>query len=356
VIGELGAGGAEKQLCYLVLGLMKRGYRPEVAVWDFDPDERFAARFRAEGVPVHPIVRRGGPGARAFRLWRLVRARRPVIAHSYSFFTNFFTWWAACGTSAFAVGSIRNSFSSELRGVGPLGGPLCARFPGRLIANSAAAATEAIGSGPNGRGRVLVVPNGIDTEAVQPAPLPDAGTFELLGLGRLYEQKRWQDCLKALRIVKSTTRVPWRLRLCGDGPLRGELEELRRRLDLEREVEFLGLRSDVDSLLASSHILVLSSGHEGMPNVVLEAMAAGRPVVATSVGDLPSLVRDGETGYLASPGDVAGLAARLIEAMADPERIRRMGLQARTAVESRFGVERLTERTLEAYASLGCQF
>jgi glycosyltransferase involved in cell wall biosynthesis len=124
--------------------------------------------------------------------------------------------------------------------------------------------------------------------------------------------------------------------LDGEETTRAELEREIERLGLAGKVVLAGFRADVRQLLAGMAALCMTSDNEGMPNVVLEAMAAGIPVIATAVGGVPDVVRHGETGFLLPPGDEAGIAAGMIRVLDAPEEAARMAAAAhRLMVEER---------------------
>ena len=123
----------------------------------------------------------------------------------------------------------------------------------------------------------------------------------------------------------------------------GALEAGIARLGLADRVLLLGVRRDVPRLLAAADVFVLASDREGLPIAVLEAMAAARPVVATAVGNLPDVIRDGATGRLVPPGDCAALAAALAELLGDPQRAAGMGEAAREAARA-YDVRAMIER------------
>ena len=184
--------------------------------------------------------------------------------------------------------------------------------------------------------RLTVIPNGIDpapfdrAEPVARAAIgvPDDAHLALC-VGRLDPQKGLPDLLDAAERVIAR-RPDWHLALAGDGPDRDWLlGQLAERPALRDRVHWLGRRDDVPGLLKSADVLVLPSLWEGMPNVVLEAMAARRPVVGTAVEGTEDLVVPGRTGWLVPPRDPAALAQALDEAAEDPERCRRYGEAAR---------------------------
>ena len=132
--------------------------------------------------------------------------------------------------------------------------------------------------------------------------------------------------------------------LVGDGPRLGAVRELAGRLLPEGRVKFLPPREDLRPLLHQASLLALSSKTEALPNVVLEAMAAGLPVVATRVGGVPELVVQGRTGWLVDPGDPPGLAKALSQVLTEPDRRRALGREGRERACQEFSLETMTHR------------
>ena len=143
-----------------------------------------------------------------------------------------------------------------------------------------------------------------------------------------------------------------RLLLAGDGPDRAALEETVRALRLGPFVRFLGTLPDPWPLLAAADIFVLPSLWEGMPNALLEAMAAGLPAVATAVGAVPEMVVDGREALVVPPGDAGALARALAELAESPARRREMGALARRRVEGSYRIEETVARTERLYDEL----
>jgi glycosyltransferase involved in cell wall biosynthesis len=140
--------------------------------------------------------------------------------------------------------------------------------------------------------------------------------------------------------------------IAGDGPERAMLEALIQDLGLRDAVELVGELDDIPSLLAESDCFVLSSTSEGMPISILEAMAAGLPVVASDVGGVHELVTEGKTGYLVPPGDATALAAALQQVLRNPGLRAELGACARSTVESEFTVSRVQREHATLYREL----
>ena len=159
------------------------------------------------------------------------------------------------------------------------------------------------------------------------------------------------ELLEAFAIVVRSA-PETRLWIVGDGPLRGNLEDMTKRLGLEDRVVFWGMRSNVPAILRHATIGVNSSRNEGLANAIIECMAARLPVVATTVGGTPELVVDGETGLLVPPNDPRALAEALLALLRSPETARRLGAAGRRRVEEHFTVERMVTETEAVYEAL----
>jgi glycosyltransferase involved in cell wall biosynthesis len=168
-------------------------------------------------------------------------------------------------------------------------------------------------------------------------------------VAQLVDHKDHATLLRAAAIVLEG-RPSTRFLICGDGPLRAELEVLATSLRIRDRVTFAGFRGDLDSLVPCFDIFCLSSHLEGLGTSVLDAMCFARPVVATRAGGIPDAVADGETGRLAEPRDHAGLARALIETLDSKPLRDRYGAAGRARFEKDFTSAAMVEATLRAYA------
>lgn len=190
--------------------------------------------------------------------------------------------------------------------------------------------------------RVKVVHCGLDQsfhQGVESVPLID--TPRLVCVGRLCEQKGQLILLQAARMLKNRG-VPFELVLAGDGEMRPEVERMARELQIEQHLRITGWISSqqVRQELETARAMVLPSFAEGLPVVIMEAMALERPVVSTTVAGIPELVRDGIEGWLVAPGDVEALANALVEVLrSDISRLRDMGRQGRHRANLRHDID-----------------
>jgi len=231
---------------------------------------------------------------------------------------------------------------------------------GAFVAVSDAVRADLLCLGVGRPEQVLVVPLGLD---VDPFLRCEEARGELraeLGVGdaplvgivaRLVPIKRHEDFLSAAAVVAS--RLPQcRFLVVGGGELRRTLEGRARALGLDGRVRFLGWRGDLPRIYADLDLVVLTSGNEGLPVSLIEAMAAARAVVATRVGGVPDLVEDGVTGLLVPPGEPPALAEAIATLLADPELRRVMGEAGRKRVHPAYSVERLVRDIDRLYSDL----
>ena len=212
---------------------------------------------------------------------------------------------------------------------------------------------------PGAAEKTLVIPNGVDLgtnlaltrqEARRKLGLPESAPVVAM-VARLAPQKGIVEFLRACAEV--ARRWPEaRFALIGEGPLRGEAERLREELGLADQLCLPGQVASARALMPALDCLVVASTSEGSSVVAMEAMAEGRPVVATRVGGVPEVVGDGETGLLVEPGDPGALAERICELLGDPERARRMGERGRQRAAAEFDVRMMVERMQQVYAPL----
>jgi glycosyltransferase involved in cell wall biosynthesis len=171
----------------------------------------------------------------------------------------------------------------------------------------------------------------------------------LVMVARFGAQKDHATLLRALAGLQSH---PWELDLVGDGPLRGDMEQLARSLGLTDRVHFLGQRMDVGQILAGAQISVLATNWEGLPLSILESMRAGLPVIASSVGGIPEAICDGETGYVVPPGNPQALRETLEPVLTSSALRGRLGAAGRTRYEEHFTLSRFVANTLTVYRQI----
>jgi glycosyltransferase involved in cell wall biosynthesis len=201
----------------------------------------------------------------------------------------------------------------------------------------------------------VLIPNGVPLDARDPTDREHVReelgipphAFVVVFIGRFVADK---DPLLFVEMAAHVAEADETARflMVGDGPLRREIEERASHRGIAPRFSFTGLRRDTTRLYHAADVVVVPSRRDACPLVPLEAMAAGRPVVGTAVGDIPEQIVDGTTGYVVPPGDGASLAAAVLT-LAAPSRRRQFGQAGREHVAERFSVDRMVDRTLAVY-------
>jgi len=378
VIARLNMGGPALHVAYLTEGLTKRGYDTTLVSGSLARGEDSMAFVAdAHGVEVVRIDELGREISplrdllATIRLAKLIRKERPQILHTHT---------AKAGTvgraAALLAGSRRppiivHTFHGHvLRGYfGPLRSLFFRLLERRLAAGTTALIAvspqvrdDLVALGVAPRERFVVIRLGIELdERIAPEQNGRGESRRYLGIpgdrfavgwiGRMTAVKRTDDVLVAFKRLRDSG-IDAVLCMVGDGPDRLQLEQRAHELGVARDTLFLGYQEDVAQFYAAFDALVLPSGNEGTPVSVIEALAAELPVVATRVGGVPDVVRDGEDGFLVEAGATDDLADRLAQLAGDPALRARMGKQGRERVLPRYAVERLVEDIDELYQSL----
>ncbi len=368
IIGTLDVGGSEGQLVRLVTGLDRQRFEPLVCC--LSSAGPYQSVLDAAGIPVEVIGFRGltifrHPYRVALQLCRLIhfiRRVRPVLVHGFLF------WAYILGTYAAKVASVPIVIASR-RSLGTFKAGqahylLLERLTNAMtdlwVANSEAVRQDTVRQEGVDPARIRVIPNGVDPNrfagsADRPTVrhrlgLPADGPL-LLTVSNLIHYKGHGTLLEAVSLI--TRKHPTaRFVLAGEGPMRAEIERRIATAGLADLVRVLGERIDIPDLLRAADLLVHPSDEEGFPNAILEAMAAGRPVVATRVGGTPELVVDGVTGTLVPPRSPAALAAAVSHLLADSQLADRMGAAGRERAVREFSLARMVERTEALYAEV----
>jgi glycosyltransferase involved in cell wall biosynthesis len=378
VIARLNMGGPALHVAYLTAGLRERGYDTTLVAGSLARGEDSMA-FVADARDVD-IVRIDELGREisplrdlmaTIRLARLIRRERPDILHTHTAKAGTVGRVAALLAGRKAPPIVVHTFHGHvLRGYfGPLRSRLfrvlerwLALRTTALIAVSPQVRDDLVALGVAPPERFAVIRLGIELrERVAGEQNGRVESRRYLGIepdrftvgwiGRMTAVKRTDDVLVAFKRLRDEG-VDGLLCMVGDGPDRTQLEQRAHDLGIVRDTLFLGYQEDVAQFYAAFDALVLPSSNEGTPVSAIEALAAGRPVVATRVGGVPDVVVDGEDGFLVEPGATDDLAERLVRLARDPGLRDRMGRAGRERVLPRYAVERLVDDVDRLYRSL----
>lgn len=364
-LNSLVRGGVEEHVLSLIAGLDRRSFVPALAcppallaemdgdLQTFDvatyPVEAFAPTDPRQLLRLAQVFRRARPDVVHPHLFRatlvaapIARATRvPAVVETYH------------GREAWRRGRIKGSFFLDR--------VVVSCWVDRVIAVSEAAGRFLVEGKRIAPAKITVIPNGRDLREFTPEPHARMRLRDALGLGdkepligvvaRLEEQKGHRFFLDALPKVLAEFPEA-RVVLVGDGSLRPGLEAQAHQLGIQHAVTFAGFRRDVPRCLDAMDLVVLPSLFEGMPLTAIEAMAMGKPVVATAVDGTPEVVRDGVTGVLVEPADPDALAVAVLDVLRCPDLGRRLGEQGRRLAHERFDVRQQVAATEAVYRAL----
>ncbi|CEP67179.1 Glycosyl transferase, family 1 [Moorella glycerini] len=300
------------------------------------------------------------------KLYRLFRLYRPVIVHSHT---------AKAGTLARVAARLARVpvivhtfhghvfsgyFSTRKTKLFILIERFLAHLTDAILVLSPEQQRDILGFGIGKPGKVKIVPLGIDLEPYLHgvrgrlrAELGLAGDVRLIGIvGRLTAIKNHNLFLKAAKALLDSSDIPLHFVVVGDGELRQELEDVTKQLDITEHVTFLGWRKDMPDIYRDLDVLALTSNNEGTPVTIIEAMAAGCPVVATRVGGVPDMIQDGVTGMLVEPGDVIELGQKVMTILENKELAQKIADAARDWALATYSIDRLEADIRKLYLDL----
>jgi len=374
IIARLNIGGPAIHTILLTAGLNNERFEPLLVTGVEGKREGnmfdLAAAKGVEPIVIPELRRNPSPKdalIALFKLYRLIRRQRPQIVHTHTATAGLLGRLAA---KLAGVPIILHTFHGHvLRGYfGPLQSKalvwmerLSARLTDRIVTVSEGQRRELAGYGIAPLEKIAVVPLGFELDDLLSCESHRGELRRELGLSddhrlvgivaRLVPIKNHRLFLRAARLVAEA--VPQaRFVIAGDGELREGLEAYARDLGLDGRVIFTGWRRDLPRLYADLDVVALTSINEGTPVSLIEAMAAGVPVVATAVGGVPEVVVDGETGCLVKPGDAEGLAEAITELLRDPKKAREMGQRGKEVVYPKFAAQTLLANVEHLYTEL----
>jgi glycosyltransferase involved in cell wall biosynthesis len=366
VVARMNVGGPALQSVMLMRGLPPDRFEQRLYTGFVEPDEADYVDLRAPGLAVHRVPtlgRRIRPADDMRALAALtaeMRRFRPHIVHTHTFKAG--TLGRIAATTARVPGRVHTFHGHLLKGYFPprtvrlisAAESMLARHTDQLIAVGNRVRDDLLAAGIGRAGQYTVVPPGTSL-----GPLPDsraaraelglpAGGTVVAYVGRLTRIKRPDRLAAVARAVIAA--VPDAVfAICGDGELAAELSSAAR--DLGRSVRLLGWRADVEKVYAAADLVLLTSDNEGMPVSLIEAGLAGVPVVATNVGSVSEVVRDGSTGLL-TRCDADDLARSVIRLLRDDNLRHQMGRAAASWSRGQFGPERLVADVQRIYEAI----
>ncbi len=357
-------GGAEHQALLLCRRLRQRGI-PVSVLTRYFPKQQSGEML--QGVPVFRAIRTM-PWGKLFGISYFLSCLYFMIKqrHTYDILHCYILQGFHSPAAVIMKYFFRKKVVIRVSATGPLSdflllqqglmGGLMLRFirkADRIITLCSQSTEEALGAGFS-REQIVSIRNGVDTSVFSTPEQPLASSRSILFIGRLDHMKGVDVLLKAIaelnsRGLKTTCTV------VGDGPLMEHLQETAQALGVAGQTVFAGACADPVDYLKKASFFVLPSRSEGVPNVILEAMACGLPIIATSVGGIPDIIQDGCNGLLIAPDDVPALSLALTKLLTDHDLVCRLGKQARMDAEEYFSIDKVADAYLSLYQIITTQ-
>jgi glycosyltransferase involved in cell wall biosynthesis len=362
LLDTLDIGGTETHTVQLAKRLNEKGHR--IVIGCLHSGGILAADLKQAGIPVVEFPKTGS--LLSLRgIYQIMRLARYIRRYQFSVIHTHDLWANLMGVVAARIAGTRVIISSQ-RDLGHLWWytPLRIRIiriihllAGHVLANSSAVRDALVRDFRLPATRIRIIRNGIDVERFAKAHADRAKMFPTLEnqarlvilIANMHSSvKGHLDLIDAaFQVCRAIPET--RFLLVGDGKERPMIEERVKDADLSQHFLFLGRRTDIPELLACAEVSVLPSRAEGLPNVILEAMAAGLPVVATRVGGIPEIIVDEESGLLVPPNKPSALAKAIIRVLRDPAFAAQIGRTAREQIRTHFGFDRVVIAHEELY-------
>jgi glycosyltransferase involved in cell wall biosynthesis len=363
VIPSLAVGGAERLVVHLMEHLCRERFAPVCICLGSPLGTHYEARVRALGAPLYFLEKREKMSLGVLRkLDALFRQYRPAVVHTHILGLNYAYPLMIRYRTPARVYTVHSLAEKDVgRRTGPIVRAMAFRYQlGGVVPVAIADEVRVTIQRVYGYPDPPLIPNGVPTDEYAPDPNKRAQWRQAHGIephatvlthvGRFAPPKNHALLIEAFAQTRADT--PLYLLLVGGGELENAVQEQVAQLGLENRVRFLGVRADVADILRASDVFVLSSRWEGNPMSVMEAMAAGLPVVSTAVGGVPELVREGETGLLVPSEDAAALAQAMQALVDDPVRRQAMGAAARRHAVAHFDIRHTVRGYEQLYESL----
>jgi glycosyltransferase involved in cell wall biosynthesis len=358
IASSLRRAGAEKQFCYTARALTEAGI--DAHVFYLGAGDYYQKVLTDAGIPVRQIFHDRGSFLMLLRLIKELAALKPDVVLASQFGDLMFAGLAGRLCRALVLGGVRSDGFYEIRTSGRRSSFMLKLAHG-LIANSHRAKDNLVSLGVDYR-KIAILPNVIDLADfdqkmakpfVNPVP---ANRIPITAVGSLQHCKRFDRFIDGLALARRREPSLFGIIAGDDLGERPALEAKAQGLGLLPDhIKFLGDCDNVPSLLAHSRFLVSCSEYEGFPNVILEAMAARLPVLATPSGDSARIVKDDSTGFLLKPDDAQGMADCMVHLVRNPTLAAQMGEAGRNQVEQDYSITSLTPRLLSIISDFARQ-
>lgn len=352
VLTSSGRGGRELNTIRLISYLQERGMTVTVAVLDsggYVTEHCRSCGFNCQSLGLWPsklnilVV--------LWRFFLLLRKTEPEVVQVYGFIASMICRFTARPLRIKVVVGIVGT--GHFIGIRPVMERMTKHLIDHYIANSMEGKNKLLEILHNYPARISVIHNGVPE--IQVSPASEKNNCFIVGtVANLRPEKGYDVMLRALVQLKLELgeQVPLKYLIAGEGSLRKELTEMINNFRLSEQVSLLGMVENVSEMLGKLDLFILPSYTEGLPNALLEAMMAGRCVIATRVGGIPEIIEDGYNGLMVEPGDPQELSRAILKVVLTPQWRESMALQGRESAQKKFSLKQQAERTIGVWSAI----
>lgn len=360
IIPNFGYGGAERLTVNLMRYLNKDKYEVK-AISMFGPLEtELESILKKENIPVYYLGKRKGfDPSMFFKIDKVIKTLRPHIVHTHRYVLRYTLPSLLIRKIPVKVHTVHNVAEKEVDNIGKIIHKIA--FSRGVIPISISRMVSESLTSVYGIKNIPLILNGIPVKYYQNANITreewrakegfTLRDFLFVNIARLSPQKNQELLIKAFAEGPARNDEA-KLIIVGDGNERERLKKIVKSLGIEKKVYFLGIRTDIPDILNASDVFVLSADWEGNPLSVMEAMAAGKAVIVTSVGGVPELIRNGKTGILVPPKDVIALSGAMQALMTNRDFCIKLGEEARKFAEAEFDIKVMVKKYEDLYEML----
>lgn len=352
IVEGLGNGGLERQLFYLVRTLSAT-HKIGIIPFRYNKEDKYFGIIEGK-LPVQIVHIKGQKKlAKVLEIRKFIKINEPDIVHSFCYHLNFATWLVSVLNGPVAFGGIRSRLTANRKRSGFISFYTCLLFPHRKISNNYFF-LSGLGWWPRMLHRIFSrtysVHNGLDLVLFKLSPMRSKidGTIHTSSISRLYAEKRIDILIDLIHLLKESG-VQIKHFHAGTGPLLIEMQKKVDDYDLQDNFWFIGEVQDIGQFLAESDIFFHTAEIEGCPNVTMEAMACGKPILSTNCGDTSLLIRHGRNGYIAGVNNLEELFYFAIQMINDTDKLCEMGQQSRILAEENFSLQAYRDNILKVY-------
>jgi len=352
ILGDLGNGGQEKQLLYLTLLFRKNNFNVTVFVWNMSDQNTHYNNLIRSGINVICFDQGTNLLKKIFAIRKELKRHPYKFLHSFAFYVNFYTWLSCFGLKTIPVGAIRTRMILHFTDTGKILGGLCSWLPFYKISNNHLFADDF--KNPILRRRLrntFIVPNHLDINNFHVSKSGDNVHIKTVSVGRLYSEKRIDLLIPIIKnaLQSGADIVHYH---AGEGALEADIRAGIKEAGIEKNFILCGNINNIDAFLSDKDIFIHTADYEGYPNVIMEAMACGKPIITTNCGDVTFMIKNNVNGFITEKGDIEALTSKLIYLYHNPEICRAFGAESRRIAERMFNLKHLFQTTVDVYSKI----